>query len=177
MPKKTAKSKKPLTVPRRTNLPKLSLLPAAKPEAAKPVAPKPEPRPAPVAPVESTIDVPVPAKAAPAKAGTRRKAGKSTPTKKPSALDAAARVLADSPEPMTAMQLVEAMASRGLWSSPGGKTPHATLHAAMSKEIATKGTASRFRKAGRGLFAASEIAVDSTPAEVPGIAATAPELS
>lgn len=187
MPTKTAKkSKKPLTVPRRTNLPKLSLLPApkpaakpvvSKPESAKPAVPKAEPVPAPEAPVESTIDVPVPAKVAPAKTGTRRKAAKSTTTKKPSALDAAARVLADSREPMTAPQLIAAMAARGLWSSPGGKTPHATLHAAMSVEIATKGTGSRFRKAGRGLFAASEIAVDSTPAEVSGIATTAPELS
>lgn len=171
--KPAKKSKKPLTVPRRTNLPKLSLLPAAKSVAAKAEVPKA----APVAPVESATDAPVPGKAAPAKTGTRRKAGKAASTRKPSALDAAAQVLADSREPMTAMQLVEAMATRGLWSSPGGKTPHATLHAAMSAEIAKKGNGSRFRRAGRGLFAASEIAVDSTPAEVSGIATTAPELS
>ena len=180
MPKKTAKkAKKPLTVPRRTNLPKLSLLPAAKPVAPKAAAPKAEPTPAPVAPAESAVDAPVPAKAAPAKAGTHRKAAKATSTRKPSALDAAAQVLADAREPMTAMQLVEAMAARGLWSSPGGKTPHATLHAAMSVEIAKKGTGSRFRKAGRGLFAvtATARAADSTPAEVSGIETTTPELS
>ncbi|MBX3399490.1 MAG: winged helix-turn-helix domain-containing protein [Gemmataceae bacterium] len=178
MAAKTAKkSKKPLTVPRRTNLPKLSLLPAAKPEAAKAAAPKAEPTPAPVTPVESTLDTPVPGKVAPAKTGTHRKIGKAAPTRKPSALDAAARVLADAREPMTAMQLVEAMAARGLWSSPGGKTPHATLHAAMSVEIAKKGTGSRFRKAGRGLFAATARAADSTPAEVSGIETGTPELS
>jgi hypothetical protein len=71
-----------------------------------------------------------------------------------SALDAAARVLADAPEPMSAPELVAAMAARGLWASPNGKTPAATLSAAIGREIATKGTASRFQKIDRGRFAA-----------------------
>lgn len=75
--------------------------------------------------------------------------------KRLSALDAAAAVLASTVEPMTAKAIVEAMASRGLWASPGGKTPHATLHAAMQREIALKGGSSRFRKVGRGLFVAN----------------------
>ena len=33
-----------------------------------------------------------------------------------------------------------------------GKTPEATLYAAMTREIAKKGDAARFRKADRGLF-------------------------
>ena len=76
------------------------------------------------------------------------------PHKDLSALDAAAQVLAAAGS-MNAKALIAAMAAQGLWASPGGKTPHATLHAAISKEIAAKGTASRFRKAGRGLFEAN----------------------
>jgi hypothetical protein len=78
-------------------------------------------------------------------------------TEKPmrrSALNAAAEVLMATGVPMRVGQIVEAMASRGLWSSANGKTPEATLHSAISREIATKGQASRFRKTARGLFAA-----------------------
>jgi hypothetical protein len=72
-----------------------------------------------------------------------------------SALDAAARVLAESVEPMGARDLIKAMAERGLWASPAGKTPDATLYAAIIREIAKKGEASRFVKVRRGLFAAA----------------------
>ena len=71
-----------------------------------------------------------------------------------SALDAAAQVLARASAPMSAPELIGAMAGRGLWTSPNGKTPAATLSAAIGREIATKGTASRFQKTGRGRFAA-----------------------
>lgn len=73
--------------------------------------------------------------------------------KKVSALDAAAKVLATTGEPMTTKALIEAMTERGLWSSPGGKTPQATLYAAILREMATKGTKARFRKTAPGHFA------------------------
>lgn len=73
--------------------------------------------------------------------------------KRISALDAAAQVLAASKEPMRAKDLIAAMADQGLWSSPNGKTPEATLYAAMIREIAAKGSEARFRKVERGLFA------------------------
>ncbi|NUQ48226.1 MAG: hypothetical protein HUU22_19600, partial [Phycisphaerae bacterium] len=41
---------------------------------------------------------------------------------------------------------------QGLWTSPAGKTPHATLYAAILREIGDKGGEARFRKADRGLF-------------------------
>ncbi len=44
------------------------------------------------------------------------------------------------------------MAAQGYWTSPAGKTPHATLYAAILREITTKGKASRFAKAERGRF-------------------------
>jgi HB1, ASXL, restriction endonuclease HTH domain len=93
------------------------------------------------------------------KVGKRRKTPKPTPAadaapKKPSALDAAAQVLAGAAQPMSAPELIAAMAARDLWSSPNGKTPAATVAAAIGREIATKGTSARFRKAGRGRFAA-----------------------
>lgn len=72
--------------------------------------------------------------------------------KRMSALDAAARVLREMGHPMRAKELIEEMASAGLWESPGGKTPHATLYAAMLREINAKGAAARFRKIDRGRF-------------------------
>jgi len=68
-------------------------------------------------------------------------------------LDAAAEVLKAEGKPMRAKDLMGAMAARGLWSSPNGKTPEATLYAAMMREARDKGTASRFRKVERGQFA------------------------
>ncbi|MFO0833641.1 MAG: winged helix-turn-helix domain-containing protein [Phycisphaerales bacterium] len=84
-----------------------------------------------------------------------KKATKEAKPKRVSALDAAAQVLASSSAPMRAKELITEMASRGLWTSPGGKTPEATLYAAMTREIATKGDAARFRKADRGTFQAA----------------------
>jgi hypothetical protein len=82
----------------------------------------------------------------------RKPAGDSKP-KRLSALDAAAEVLAKAGKPMRAQELVAAMAEQGLWSSPAGKTPHATLYAAMMREARDKGDAARFRKVDRGQFA------------------------
>jgi hypothetical protein len=90
-----------------------------------------------------------PAAAKPAK---QPKAAKAPKAKKVSALDAAAQVLAKAKAPMRAKELIAAMAARGLWTSPGGKTPEATLYAAMLREIGKKGDASRFRKVDRGAF-------------------------
>ena len=94
------------------------------------------------------------AKTSAAQAATKKPAAKKAAKgeKKLSALNAAAKVLAEAKEPMTSKALIEAMSAKGYWSSPGGKTPHATLYAAMLREINTKGTESRFAKADRGLF-------------------------
>ena len=75
--------------------------------------------------------------------------------KKLSALDAAAQVLAASKEPMNTKEMIDAMAAKKLWTSPGGKTPHATLYSAMIREVATKGKEARFKKVDRGHFAAN----------------------
>ena len=90
---------------------------------------------------------------------TETKAAKIKKVKEPkakrvSAIDAAAQVLASSKEPMNCMALVEAMATQGLWESPGGATPSATLYSAIIREIASKGAESRFVKKDRGMFAA-----------------------
>ena len=74
------------------------------------------------------------------------------PEGKLSALDAAAKVLAEAGEPLNAKQMIDAMAEKGYWKSPGGKTPHATLYAAIVREITVKAAESRFRKTERGLF-------------------------
>lgn len=69
-----------------------------------------------------------------------------------SALDAAAEVLRNAGEALNCPALITKMAEGGLWTSPNGKTPHATLHAAINREIKTKGKEARFRKAERGKF-------------------------
>ena len=82
-----------------------------------------------------------------------KKAGSGKKPKRVSALAAATQVLAKAGKPMRAQELIAAMAEQGLWKSPAGKTPHATLYAAMMREARDKGTASRFRKIDRGMFA------------------------
>src|SRR5258708_6166861 len=72
-----------------------------------------------------------------------------------SALSAAARVLAETGKAMNCRELIATMAAQGFWSSPGGRTPEATLAAAMAREIRAKGAQARFRKVDRGRFAAN----------------------
>ena len=74
-------------------------------------------------------------------------------TGKLSALDAAAKVLGEVGQALNCQQLIEAMASKGYWTSPAGKTPAATLYASISKEVAAKGAAARFVKVACGQFA------------------------
>jgi len=80
------------------------------------------------------------------------------PQKKPvrkdgtmSGLDAAAKVLAEAGEPLNCKTIVERALAKGYWKT-GGKTPSATVYAAIIREIAKKGDASRFAKADRGKF-------------------------
>jgi hypothetical protein len=83
-------------------------------------------------------------KVAAAKKGTKRQ--------QLSAIDAAAKVLHETGQPMRCPEMIEAMAKKRYWESPGGKTPAATLYAAILKEITTKGKESRFVKVDRGQF-------------------------
>jgi hypothetical protein len=86
----------------------------------------------------------------------QRKPATPTTSKRLSALDAAAQVLAEAGQPMRAKEMIAAMAERGLWTSPNGKTPEATLYAAILREInkaVAGGAVSRFRKVERGQFA------------------------
>jgi hypothetical protein len=93
-------------------------------------------------------------KKAPKPAATKAKAKKPAGehAKKLSQIDAAIRVLADAGEPMGCKAMVEAMQTKGLWSSPGGKTPEATLYSSILRDI-RKGKDARFVKADRGTFA------------------------
>jgi len=73
--------------------------------------------------------------------------------RKPSGLDLAAKVLAEAKEPLQAKAIAERAIAAG-WKT-SGKTPHATLYAAMIREIAKKGKDARFIKTDRGLFKAT----------------------
>lgn len=107
------------------------------PEATTPAAPAPE------APKAKKTRKAKQADAAPAEGNG----------KKMSCIDAAARVLTEAGEPLNAKQMIEAITTKGYWTSPGGKTPHATLYSAIIREIAVKGADARFRKTERGKFA------------------------
>jgi hypothetical protein len=74
--------------------------------------------------------------------------------KRLSALAAAHKVLCEATEPLNVQQMIEAMTAKSYWTSPGGKTPHATLYSAILRELA-KGEASRFVKTDRGRFVAA----------------------
>lgn len=78
-------------------------------------------------------------------------ARKPKPDRKPSGLDLAASALQAFGEPMSAKDIAQRAIDAG-WAT-SGKTPHATLYAAMIREIRDKGEASRFVKVDRGRFA------------------------
>lgn len=97
---------------------------------------------------------------APKSAATKAKSDK--PAKAPkapkadgklSAIDAAAKVLGEAKAPLNTKEMIEAMAAKKYWTSPGGKTPHATLYSAILREIQQKGKEARFAKSERGKFA------------------------
>ncbi|XOV76043.1 MAG: HTH domain-containing protein [Phycisphaerales bacterium] len=123
------------------------------------------------------------AKKPPAKKSTTAKtpSGKKTPTRKPSrkpstkraatkqpdakpqkarkrsklsGLDMAAIVLAEAGEPLGTKEITTRVIAKG-WKTRG-KTPAATLYAAMLREIADRGSDSRFAKTGRGEFEATD---------------------
>ena len=92
-----------------------------------------------------------------AKKKTSAKASRAKPAKKAagklSAINAAAKVLGETKKALHCKELVEAMAAKGYWKSPGGQTPDRTLYSAILREINNKGKDARFKKADRGQFA------------------------
>ena len=85
------------------------------------------------------------------KRSSSKKADKGNGKKRTSGLDAAAQVLADAKEPLNAKEIVARMLAKGLWRT-SGKTPAATIYAAIIREVAAKGSEARFRKVDRGKF-------------------------
>lgn len=79
--------------------------------------------------------------------------GEAPKDKAPSGLDLAAAVLAEAGEPLNAKTICERVIAKG-WQT-AGKTPEATLYAAMFTEIKKKGAEARFVKVGRGQFQAA----------------------
>ncbi len=89
--------------------------------------------------------------------GQRDATGSQREGKPLSLLNAAALLLSQNHnEAMTCQAIVELAIAGGLWTRRDGKTPANTLYAAISREIKTKGHASRFVKTQRGRFAAAK---------------------
>ena len=86
---------------------------------------------------------------------SRRRAGRSgAKSQKLSALDAAAQVLQEAGTPLSCQEMITAMAEKGYWSSPKGRTPAATLYSAILRELKTKGAAARLQDRPRPVRAA-----------------------
>jgi len=108
---------------------------------------------APTCPSDAT---PVPSAPA-ANVAKKGRTPKPAPTEKPKrlgGLDVAAQLLLAAAKPMSCKELVEDMLARKLWSTTG-RTPVATIYAAIIRDIAANGKESRFRKTARGMFEAT----------------------
>lgn len=92
------------------------------------------------------------AKKTPAKKKPVRARSRATTADALTQMQAAERVLERTGEPMNCGEMIEAMAEQGLWSSPNGKTPAATLYASLLRHIKKHGRKSRFKKTGPGRF-------------------------
>jgi len=86
----------------------------------------------------------------PATRTNARKSKRDSATKRKGILDFAAEILAKAKEPMSCKDIVEKAQAAG-WTT-SGKTPHATLYAAIIREISKKGKDARFEKVDRGRF-------------------------
>ena len=82
------------------------------------------------------------------------KASKPTKTKKISGVTAAFMVLVDAGKELGVKKIIEIAAEKGWWKS-NAATPHATVYAAIIREISTKDDKSRFQRGkNRGTFRA-----------------------
>ena len=85
---------------------------------------------------------------------TGAKVAKPKKRKKISGLTAAFMVLIDADKELGTKKIVELAAEKGWWKS-GAATPHATIYAAITRELDTKGNDSRFQRGkNRGTFRA-----------------------
>jgi hypothetical protein len=103
----------------------------------------------------ATADSAQVAKSGPSKKKTEKQPGGQR-SGKASAVEAALRVLGEAGQPMNCQEMIQAMAAKGYWTSPAGKTPGATLYSSILREIRTKGKEARFTKTARGKFALAQ---------------------
>jgi hypothetical protein len=86
-----------------------------------------------------------------AKAPKRAKGKGGGAPRGPSGLDAAAQVLGEAGEPLSAGEMVKRMLEKGLWKT-SGRTRASTIYSALLRHIQKNGAGSRFRKVARGRF-------------------------
>ncbi|MDD5705170.1 MAG: HTH domain-containing protein [Kiritimatiellae bacterium] len=79
-----------------------------------------------------------------------------------SALDAALKVLQDAGKPLHYREITKRVLANGLWQT-AGKTPDATINARLAVDVKKNGSASAFRRAGRGVFALNTERTDTMP--------------
>jgi hypothetical protein len=99
------------------------------------------------------VEAPATAKKVEAPAASKPAAKTPKADGKMSGLDAAYRVLVEAGQPLNTKTMAEQMLAKGYWKT-GGKTPAATVYAAILREVVAKGKDARFRKTNRGMFEA-----------------------
>ncbi|HQR08352.1 MAG TPA: HTH domain-containing protein [Gemmatales bacterium] len=147
----------PTLPPEHADVPEVTTTPGdagAEPTAPKLTAPTTESvtPPEPTVPDQQTHDVAELSDEPAPKKPRKLKVKADLKPKKLSMIKAALQVLQDRKMPMTCPELIDVMATEDLWTSPGGKTPAATLYAALARSIKDLGKASEFRKTERGKF-------------------------
>lgn len=100
--------------------------------------------------------VPPPVEPTPGKSVTKREKTVAETIQEPLVLlpllEAAAVVLQESTTALTTREIIALVIEKKLWQ-PSGKTPWATLSAALNRDMQSKGTQSRFKKRERGRYA------------------------
>lgn len=76
------------------------------------------------------------------------------------------RILKEVGKPLHSKEITKIAIERG-WLKTAGKTPHATMNAQLVVDINSKKERSRFRKAGKSMFALKDTFVLSRPVEAP----------
>ena len=76
------------------------------------------------------------------------------------------QILKDAGKPLHSKEITKIAVERG-WLKTAGKTPEATMNAQLVVDINAKKERSRFKKAGKSMFALNEMFVPPRPAEVP----------
>src|SRR3989338_1614190 len=76
------------------------------------------------------------------------------------------QILKEAGKPLHSKEITKIAVEHG-WLKTAGKTPHATMNAQLVVDINAKKERSRFKKAGKSIFALNDMFVPPRPVEAP----------